>query len=92
MTCLLPDDGKISCFPDRAEVGRLAATIQDATDESVELAYVDQEYTGEKPAGATRCRRLVKDYERYASTLASLHAIAFACFMPRNAAMLTQGA
>ena len=36
---------------DRAEVGRLAAAIQDATDESVELAYVDQGYTGEKPAG-----------------------------------------
>uniref|UniRef100_UPI0011DCEA4D transposase n=1 Tax=Komagataeibacter xylinus TaxID=28448 RepID=UPI0011DCEA4D len=43
-------------------------------------------------AWATRCRRLVKDYERYASTLASLHVIAFACFMPRNAAMLAQGA
>ncbi|PYD77350.1 IS5 family transposase [Komagataeibacter sucrofermentans] len=113
---------------DRAEVGRLAAAIQDATDESVELAYVDQGYTGEKPARAaraqgialevvrlseakrgfvllprrwvversfawaTRCRRLVKDYERYASTLASLHVIAFACFMLRNAAMLAQGA
>lgn len=39
---------------DRAEVGRLAAAIQDATDESVELAYVDQGYTGEKPAGTAR--------------------------------------
>lgn len=113
---------------DRAEVGRLAAAIQDATDESVELAYVDQGYTGEKPAGAaraqgialevvrlpeakrgfvllprrwvversfawaTRCRRLVKDYERYASTLASLHVIALARFMLRNTAMLAQGA
>uniref|UniRef100_UPI001F5E4EA5 transposase n=1 Tax=Komagataeibacter xylinus TaxID=28448 RepID=UPI001F5E4EA5 len=113
---------------DRAEVGRLATAIQDATDESVELAYVDQGYTGEKPAGAaraqgitlevvrlpeakrgfvllprrwvversfawaTRCRRLVKDYERYASTLASLHVIAFACFMLRNAAILAHGA
>ncbi|MCJ8355507.1 transposase, partial [Novacetimonas hansenii] len=43
-------------------------------------------------AWATRCRRLVKDYERYASTLASLHVIAFVCFMLRNAAILAQGA
>ncbi len=113
---------------DRAEVGRLAAAIQEVTDESVELAYVDQGYTGEKPAEAarahgialevvklpeakrgfvllprrwvversfawaTRCRRLVKDYERYASTLASLHVVAFVCFMLRNAAILAQGA
>ncbi|GAB6968336.1 IS5 family transposase [Komagataeibacter kakiaceti JCM 25156] len=113
---------------DRAEVGRLAAAIQEATDESVELAYVDQGYTGSKPdeaarthgialevvklpeakrgfvllprrwvversfAWATRCRRLVKDYERYASTLANLHVVAFACFMLRNAAILAQGA
>ena len=113
---------------DRAEVGRLAAAIQEVTDESVELAYVDQGYTGEKPAEAarahgialevvklpeakrgfvllprrwvversfawaTRCRRLVKDYERYASTLASLHVVAFVCFMLRNAAILAQSA
>ena len=113
---------------DRAEVGRLAAAIQEVTDESVELAYVDQGYMGEKPAEAarahgialevvklpeakrgfvllprrwvversfawaTRCRRLVKDYERYASTLASLHVVAFVCFMLRNAAILAQGA
>lgn len=113
---------------DRAEVGRLAAAIQEVTDESVELAYVDQGYTGQKPAEAarahgialevvkllkakrsfvllprrwvversfawaTRCRRLIKDYERYASTLASLHVVAFACFMLRNAAILAHGA
>mgnify|MGYP003365672447 FL=1 len=113
---------------DRAEVGRLAAAIQEVTDESVELAYVDQGYTGERPgeaarahgialevvklpeakrgfvllprrwvversfAWATRCRRLVKDYERYASTLASLHVVAFAYFMLRNVAILAQGA
>lgn len=28
-------------------------------------------------AWATRCRRLVKDYERYAATLAGFHAVAF---------------
>lgn len=112
---------------DRAEVGRLAEAIQEATDESVTLAYVDQGYTGEAPAEAakqqgislhviklpeakrgfvllprrwvversfawaTRCRRLVKDYERYASTLAGLHIIAFVGFMLKQAAILAQG-
>ena len=112
---------------DRAEVGRLAEAIQDATGESVTLAYVDQGYTGEKPAEAaqqqgitlevvklpeakrgfvllprrwvversfawvTRCRRLVKDYERYASTLAGLHIVAFVCFMLKQAALLAAG-
>ncbi|GAB0120180.1 hypothetical protein Acid7E03_42520 [Acidisoma sp. 7E03] len=37
---------------DRAEVGRLAEVIQAATDQSVELAFVDQGYTGERPATA----------------------------------------
>jgi len=32
---------------------------------------------------ATRCHRLVKDYERYAATLAGLHVVAFACFLVR---------
>jgi|SRR5579872_4119552 len=35
---------------DRAQVARLAAAVQEATGETVELAYVDQGYTGEKPA------------------------------------------
>ena len=112
---------------DRAEIGRLADAIQEATGESVTLAYVDQGYTGTAPAEAakergitlevvklpeakrgfvllprrwvversfawaTRCRRLVKDYERYASTLAGLHIVAFVCFMFRQAAILAAG-
>ena len=104
---------------DRAEVGRLAQAVQAATGNSVELAYVDQGYTGDKPAKAaqdqgislevvrlpeakrgfvllprrwvversfawaTRFRRLVKDYEGYASTLAGLHLVAFACLLLR---------
>ncbi|MBU6528296.1 IS5 family transposase [Methylocystis sp. MJC1] len=107
---------------DRAEIGKLAAAVQDATGESVELIYVDQGYTGEKAAEAakaqgvelcvvklseakkgfvllpkrwvversfawaTRCKRLVKDYERYADTLAGLHVVAFACLMLKRAA------
>ena len=113
---------------DRAEVGRLAQAVQEATGDSVYLAFVDQGYTGEKPAAAaqaqgiklevvklpeakrgfvllprrwvversfawaTRCRRLVKDYERYASTLAQLHIVAFACIMLKQAALLATGA
>jgi transposase len=37
---------------DRAAVGQLAQAVQVATDESVDLAYVDQGYTGEKAARA----------------------------------------
>ena len=37
---------------DRAQVGLLAEAVQEATGESVELAFVDQGYTGEKPAQA----------------------------------------
>ncbi len=44
-------------------------------------------------AWATRCRRLVKDYERYAQTLAGLHVVAFACLMLKRAAdFMIQGA
>lgn len=112
---------------DRAEMDRLAEAIQIATDQSVELAYADQGYTGDRAATAakdqgialevvklpeakrgfvvlprrwvversfawaTRCRRLVKDYERYAATLAGLHVVAFACFMMKQATQLTGG-
>jgi transposase len=109
---------------DRAEVGKLADAVQNATGETVDLIYVDQGYTGEKPAEAvsqhgielcvvklaeakkgfvllpkrwvversfawmTRCRRLVKDYEHYASTLAGFHVVAFVCILLRRAADL----
>ena len=113
---------------DRQVVARLAADIQDATGDSVQLAYVDQGYTGEATAEAaaaegitlhvvklpeakrgfillprrwvveryfawaTRCRRLVKDYERYAETLAGFHVIAFVGYMLKHVAALIQGA
>ena len=106
---------------DRVAVGRLAADIQDATGDSVRLAYVDQGYTGETAADAaaaegialhvvklseakrgfvllprrwvvvrsfaraTRCRRLVKDYDRYATTLAGSHLVAFVGTMLKHA-------
>ena len=112
---------------DRAEVGRLAEAVQETTGQSVELAYVDQGYSGQKAAEAakshgialevvklpkakkgfvllprrwvversfawaTRFRRLVKDYEGYASTLADLHLVAFVCLMLKQAAQLAGG-
>jgi transposase len=39
---------------DRAEVETLARAIQQATGESVELAYVDQGYSGEEPAAEAK--------------------------------------
>ncbi len=36
---------------ERAQVGELAEAVQEATGDGVELAYVDQGYTGEEPAG-----------------------------------------
>lgn len=112
---------------DRAEVGRRAEAVQDATGGSVDLAYVDQGCTGERAADAarahgielevvklpkakkgfvllprrgvversfawtTRFRRLAKDYERYASTLADMHRIAFLCLMLQQAAQPAAG-
>ena len=114
-------------LPDPSSTNRLARAVQEATGQSVDLAYVDQGYTGEKPADAakahgitlevvklpkakksfvllpkrwvversfawaTRFRRLVKDYERYASTLADLHLVAFVCLMLKQAARLVPG-
>jgi len=102
---------------DRAQVGELAQAVQAATGETVQLAYVDQGYTGEEPAAqaaqhglrlevvkhtqakrgfvllprrwvversfawAARFRRLARDYERLASTLAAYHWLAFATLM-----------
>jgi transposase len=101
--------------------------VQASTRQSVQLAYVDQGYTGARAADAakahgielevvklpeakrgfvllprrwvversfawaTRFRRLAKDYERYASTLADLHLVAFACLMLKQAALLAAG-
>ena len=39
---------------DRQQVERLAKRVQEATGDSVELAYVDQGYTGERPASDAR--------------------------------------
>jgi transposase len=112
---------------DRAQVEKLAEAVQEITGESIELAYVDQGYTGESAAQAAekhgvrlevvkhtevkrgfvllprrwvversfawaaRFRRLARDYERLAKTLAALHYLAFAILMLANLArQLTQ--
>ena len=41
---------------DRAEVGRLADAVQQATGDHVEVAFVDQGYVGQKPAAAAAAR------------------------------------
>jgi transposase len=43
---------------DRAQVGKLAKEVQKQTGRSVELAYVDQGYTGENAAGAAEKQRI----------------------------------
>ena len=105
---------------DRAQVGELAQSIQAVVEEKVELAFVDQGYTGTEPAAAAaqegihlevikhhqakrgfvllprrwvversfawaaRFRRLARDYERLASTLAGYHWLAYAMLMLRT--------
>ena len=112
---------------DRGEVGRLAAEVQAETGGSVETAFVDQGYTGERAAEAaraqaigsevvkapeakrgfvllprrwlversfawaTRCPRLVKDYEAHATTLAGLHRVAFVYLMLSQVGRLMPG-
>lgn len=98
---------------ERAQVSELAARVQEATGGAVEIAYVDQGYTGENAATQAkehgiqlevvkhkeakrgfvllprrwvvertfawlgRFRRLTRDYERLAATLAGWHWLAF---------------
>ena len=105
---------------DRAQVGELAKSIQAVVEEKVELAFVDQGYTGTEPAAAAaqegiqlevvkhheakrgfvllprrwvversfawaaRFRRLARDYERLAATLAGYHWLAYAMLMLRT--------
>jgi len=105
---------------DRGQVGELAKSIQAVVEEKVELAFVDQGYTGAEPAAAAaqegiqlevvkhheakrgfvllprrwvversfawaaRFRRLARDYERLASTLAGYHWLAYAMLMLRT--------
>ena len=102
---------------DRSQVSTLAEKVPEVTGDAVEVAFVDQGYTGEQAAQeahaqhmrlevvklpeakkgfgllprrwvversnawAARFRRLARDYERWAETLAGLHFVAFAILM-----------
>jgi transposase len=102
---------------ERAQVAQLAQAVQAVTEQNVEVAFVDQGYTGEEPAQAAaregirlevvkhheakhgfvllprrwvversfawaaRFRRLARDYERLATTLAGYHWLAFGMLM-----------
>ena len=102
---------------DRAQVAALAQAVPAATGDRVQVAFVDQGYTGGTPAAAAavhglhlevvkhheakrgfvllprrwvvartfawaaRCRRLARDYERLAATLAGYHGLAGALLM-----------
>lgn len=50
---------------ERAHVGELAEAIQKATGESVELAYVDQGYTGERPASEAEAHGIELEVVKY---------------------------
>ncbi|HEX2923031.1 MAG TPA: IS5 family transposase [Chloroflexota bacterium] len=112
---------------ERAQVEELAKAVQEVTNDNIELAFVDQGYTGEEPEQAAkehgitlevvrlpeakrgfvllprrwvversfawmaRFRRLAKDYERLASTLAGLHFVAFVCLLLHRAIPLLAG-
>ncbi len=41
---------------DRAQVGKLAAAVQEVTGYHVELAFVDQGYTGDEPVRAAKAQ------------------------------------
>src|SRR5512138_2941432 len=105
---------------DRAQVAELTRALQDVSGQQVEVAFVDQGYTGEQVAAdaaqagvrlevvkhheakrgfvllprrwvversfawAARFRRLARDYERLASTLAGYHWLAYAMLMLRT--------
>jgi transposase len=112
---------------ERDAVGPLTQEVQVVTDNNVEVAFVDQGYTGLNAAEAAeangvelivvkapeakkgfvllprrwvversfawavRFRRLVRDYERYASTLGGFHLIAFVCLMLKKLVLLARG-
>jgi transposase len=49
---------------DRAQVSQLAAAVQEVTGQSVDLAYVDQGYTGEQPAEAAQAHGMALEVVR----------------------------
>jgi transposase len=50
---------------ERAWVGELAEAVQEATGESVELAYVDEGYSGERPAEEAQAHGISLEVVKY---------------------------
>jgi transposase len=50
---------------ERAQVGELTAQVQELTGENVELAYVDQGYTGEEPARAAQAHGIALEVVKH---------------------------
>jgi hypothetical protein len=69
---------------DREQVAALAQEVQQVTGGTVELAYLDQGYTGPNAAQAAQQHGL--RLERLDTTLKGLHLLAFATLMLRNLA------
>ena len=53
---------------DRAQVGQLAAAVQEATGQTVEVAYVDQGYTGQQAAEAAAAHGIRLEVVKLAET------------------------
>ena len=88
---------------DRGQVGKLAEAEQAAAAHGIELMVVEhteakrgfvllaRRWVVERSIGwAARLRRLARDYERLAQTLAGFHYLAFACLMRRKCIDLCQ--
>jgi hypothetical protein len=80
---------------DRAEAGKLADAVQQATGESVELIHVDQGYTGEKAAEAAKAQGVERCVVKLAVAKKRLRPIAQALgrrtFIRMDDAMQTAG-
>lgn len=112
---------------DRDHLAPLVAQVQDETGGTVQVAFADQGYTGEKATNAaaaegiklvvvkkaqgqqgfivvpkrwvversfgwmSRCRRLLRDFERLSEVLVGMHMVAFACVMLRQVSQFIWG-
>ncbi|ACA17341.1 transposase IS4 family protein [Methylobacterium sp. 4-46] len=98
LTCVVQaetDGGVEKAFVDQGYTGEKAATAAQANGIALEVVKAPEAKRGfvllprrwvveRSLAWAVRCRRLVKDYERYASTLAGMYMVAFVCDMLRK--------
>ena len=72
-----------------AQVHGIALEVVKAPEAKRGFVLIPRRWVVERSfAWTTRCRRLVKDYERYASTLAGFHLVAFVCLMLKQAERL----